>query len=211
MPELPLMIVGAGGHARVLVDALQLNGVNILGILDADVSLHGKNVAGVPVHGGDEVLAAHATDSLLLVNGIGSIGNPEKRMRLFVRFKGMGYRFATVIHPRAIVARGLVLGEGVQVMAGAVLQTGTELGDNVVVNTAAVIDHDCRISAHCFISPGCNLGGGVELGEGTHAGLGCTVLQYLKIGRRCLLAAGAVVVRPVEDGRRVRGVPARSF
>lgn len=206
-----LVILGAGGHARVLAEAVRaVGGFKLLGFTDADAARHGSEIDGLRVLGDDDWLRReHRPDGVLLVNGLGSVGDTGARRRLFERFRADGYRFAGVIHPQALLAPGLALGEGVQIMRGAVIQRGVRLDDNVLVNTAATVDHDCRIGAHAHLASGCVLSGDVEVGAGAHVGTGATVIQGMRIGDGALVAAGAVVVRPVVAGARVMGVPAK--
>lgn len=205
----PLIVLGAGGHAKVLIDALRLAGRRILFTVDADPARHGGSVAGVSVRGGDDVVLAHAPETVLLVHGLGSTRQCEDRRRLFERMKQRGYRFASVVHPSAVVSPSASLGEGVQVLAGAVVQPGAALEDDVIVNTNASVDHDCQVGRHSHVGPGACLGGGVRVGERTHVGAGATVIQYRTIGAGVLIGAGSVVVRDLPDGTTAYGVPAR--
>jgi UDP-perosamine 4-acetyltransferase len=207
--SLPVIIIGGGGHAKVLVEALRASGVTILGITDADPAKHGTSIHGVPVLGGDHVLERHAPGSVRLVNGLGSVRETRSRTALFNTFKTKGYAFATVVHPSAVVASDAILGEGAQVMAGAVLQPGCSLGEDVIINTRVSVDHDCSIGPHVHLAPGVTLSGDVHIGGGSHIGTGAAVVQGVRIGKDCLVAAGAVVVSNVADGATVRGVPAK--
>lgn len=209
--SLPLLILGGGGHARVLVDALLTAGRVIAGIVDRDPALTGASLLGVPVIGGDELVEQFPPGEILLVNGIGSVGVPASRRRIFENFTGRGYRFGTVVHPSAVVAADVELGEGAQLMAGSVIQSGSRIGGNVIVNTRAAVDHDCIIGDHSHLAPGVTLSGGVQVGSGVHIGTGATLIQGIVIGDNCLIAAGAVVVGSLTGGTKVRGVPAREF
>jgi UDP-perosamine 4-acetyltransferase len=209
--SLPLIVLGAGGHARVLVDALLGAGLPVRGLTDADPAKTGSAVLGLPVLGGDEEVLALAPEAVLLVNGIGSVRVSASRRKLFEDFKKRGYFFERVIHPSAIVAPDAVLAEGAQIMAGAVLQTGCRIGENAIINTRAAVDHDCVIGSHVHISPGVTLCGNVEVGEGSHIGAGATVIQGVRIGRNCMVAAGAVVIRDIPDGATVAGLPAKEM
>jgi UDP-perosamine 4-acetyltransferase len=204
-----VVVVGAGGHAKVLLDALSRSGVAVAGLTDADAGKRGKLFAGVPVLGDDGVLDKHPPASTLLVNAIGSIEWMTSRQKVYERLKAAGYRFLTVIHPSAVIAPDAVLGEGVQVMAGAIIQAGAKIGANSILNTGAQVDHDGVIGAHVHLSPGVILSGAVTVGDGTHVGTAATIVQGLRVGRGCLVAAGAVVTKSVADGERVAGVPAR--
>jgi UDP-perosamine 4-acetyltransferase len=204
-----VIVVGAGGHARVLIDALQRSGHTILFATDVDVAKRGQSVLGITVAGGDEAIAAHVPGTVLLAIGVGSVGKDDTRRATFERFAREGHRFATVVHPNAVVAPDVTLLDGAQVMAGAVVQTGSCIGRNAIVNTGACVDHDCRVGDHAHIAPGATLSGGVEIGEGTLVGTGACVIQSIRIGSGSVVAAGAVVVRDVPEGACVMGIPAR--
>lgn len=209
--SLPLIILGAGGHAKVLIDALLASSAVIAGIVDPDLSLSGATISGVPVLGGDEVVNEFPPTLIRLVNGLGSVGLPIKRQQLYEKFKGLGYSFASVVHPSAVIASDVILGEGAQVMAGAVIQPGSRIGINSIINTRTSVDHDCTIGGHIHIAPGVTLSGMVTVGKLTHIGTGATVIQGITIGCGCLIAAGAVVTKDIVDGARVQGIPAREF
>lgn len=209
--SLPVIILGAGGHAKVLIDALLSASAVIAGIVAPDPALAGTNILGVPVLGGDDVVNEYPPSEIQLINGLGSVGLPVNRQQIFEKFKGMGYKFATVIHPSAVLASGVVLGEGAQVMAGVVIQPGSHTGINSIINTRASVDHDCTIGDHVHIAPGVTISGGVTVGTCSHVGTGATVIQGISIGNGCLVAAGAVVTKNIADGTMVRGVPAREF
>lgn len=209
--SLPLLVLGAGGHAKVLIDALLANSEVIAGVIDLNPLLTGTSLLGVPVLGVDEVVDEYPRDEILLVNGIGSVDLPEKRKRVFERYKKMGYIFASVIHPSAVVAVDVELGEGVQILAGAVIQTGCHIGDNVIINTRASLDHDSCIGDHSHIAPGVTISGNVQVGKGVHLGTGSTVIQGISIGNDCLIAAGAVVIAKLATGSKARGVPAKEY
>lgn len=209
--SLPIIVLGAGGHARVLIDALLAASAPVAGVVDPDPALSGTSVLGVPVLGGDAAVGNYAPSEIRLVNGVGSVGLPALRQKLYERFSALGYQFASVIHPSAVVARDVELAAGVQIMAGAVLQTGCRIGVNSIVNTRASVDHDCSVGAHVHIAPGVTLSGGVQLGNCVHIGTGATLIQGVCVGPHCLIAAGAVVVGDLSAGARVRGVPAKEF
>ncbi|MEX1017275.1 MAG: NeuD/PglB/VioB family sugar acetyltransferase [Phycisphaeraceae bacterium] len=207
--NLPLIVIGAGGHARVLLDVLRSMGREVLMLTDHDPACHGKRIEGVLVQGGDEIVFKYAPDTVRLVNGIGSVALPATRQQVYERFTGEGYQFETLVHPSATVADSAQLGPGVQIMASATIQPGARLGQNVLVNTAASIDHDCVIGDHVHIAPGVTLSGNVTVGSTSHLGTGATVVQGICLGERVLVGAGAVVVRQIENDVTVMGVPAR--
>jgi len=205
----PVIVLGAGGHAKVLIDMLRLRGHEILGIADADTGKHGATYAGCRVIGGDDAVLQHDPGRIRLVNGVGSTGQPQARRRLFEEFTRSGYVFESVTHPSAVIAGDAVLEEGAQVMAGAVIQPGSRIGMNAIVNTAASVDHDCTVGAHVHLAPGAVLSGNVRVGDGTHIGTGACVIQGIAIGEGCVIGAGAVVLEDISAGMRAAGVPAR--
>lgn len=210
-PSLPIILLGAGGHAKVLIDALRLQSFEIWGIVDADPNKKGQELMGVPVIGSDEEVMKHPPQKIRLVNGIGSVRVNSLRRQLFEHFKSKGYQFEKVIHPSAIIGAEVTLSEGAQVMAGAIIQTGCQIGVNAIINTGSSVDHDCLIGNHAHISPGAVLSGGVVVGENTHIGAGAVIIQGMRVGANSLVAAGAVVIRNVLNDVTVAGVPAREL
>lgn len=192
----------------MLMDCLRLMDVDIIGMLDKCPSPC-EGVGELPIIGDDNAIFDYTCDSVELVNGIGSVGDTSLRTIIFNKFKNLGYSFRSVIHPRAIVAENCDFGEGVQVMAGTVINTGTKIAADTIVNTGAVIDHDGNIGSHVHIAPGVTISGGVQVGDGSHIGTGATIIQGVTIGERALVGAGAVVIRDVAAGCKAVGVPAK--
>lgn len=207
--SLPVIILGAGGHAKVLIDTLLAASAVIAGIVAPNPTLAGTKILGVPLLGGDDVVTEYPPSEILLVNGLGSIGLPANRQQLFQRFKEMGYKFATVIHPSAVIASSVVLCEGAQIMAGVVIQPGTHIGINSIINTRASVDHDCIIGDHVHIAPGVTLSGGIKVGACSHIGTGATVIQGISVGAQSIIGAGSVVLQDVAPRITVVGVPAK--
>lgn len=207
--SLPILIIGAGGHGRVLADLAFCLGRQVLGFLDSDAQLHGTVIDGIKVLGGDECLAEHSADAVSLVNGIGSIARPDLRRNVYMRLKGLGYQFEALCHPGATVGRSASFAQGAQVMAGSIVQNGARVGENAILNTGAIVEHDCVVGAHSHLAPGTVVCGDVRIGENCHIGVGAVVVQGLVVGDGALVAAGAVVVKDVPSGMRVAGVPAR--
>lgn len=206
-----LIILGAGGHAQVLVDILRLSGTYALvGLLDP--ARVGQTAAGLPVLGGDELLPqlrAEGVDAALV--GVGSTGDPALRIKLYTQLVQTGFELINALHPAALIAPSVTLGRGVAVMAGAIINPGSRLGDNVIVNTGAIVEHENVIGMHVHISPGAILCGQVQVGPGAHIGAGAVVRQGLVIGEQAVVGAGAVVVKTVLPRTVVVGVPAREL
>lgn len=203
--------IGAGGHARVVIDAiLQRGDVEIIGLLDPQPHLHGRTVSGISVLGGDNLLPLLRERGVsACFIGVGGKGDNRPRRAVFERVVGLGFEVIAIVHPRATVAGSARLGQGTVVMAGAVINPWAEIGSNVIVNTGAIVEHDCRVEDHVHVAPGAVIGGHAWVGEGAHLGLRCAVLQGCRVGRWTLVGAGAVVHRDLPDGVKAVGVPAR--
>jgi UDP-perosamine 4-acetyltransferase len=208
-----VIVIGAGGHARVVADALLCAGANVLGFTDADTTLWGRAVIGLPVLGGDEVLARHDAGTVALVNGLGMIDARSATLRRRVQegLSSQGWTFTAVRHPSAIVSPRARLASDVQVLAGAVIQTGASVGAGTIINTRAVIEHDANLGDWSHVAPGAVICGDVRIGCATHVGAGATVRQGLCVGARCVIGIGAAVVSDQSDDACAVGVPARPF
>lgn len=203
--------IGAGGHAKVLLEALQTRqDIEVVGLLDANPDLKGTEVLGIRVLGGDDQLERLRAEGIRNVFlGVGGTGDNAPRRRLFELVKARGFEVLSVIHGSAVLSPSASLGEGTCLCPGAIVAAGAKLGRNVIVNTGAIVEHDCEIGDHAHIASGAVLAGGVAVGEGAHVGAGASVRQGLKIGRYALVAMGAAVVDDVPDGAAVAGVPAK--
>lgn len=206
-----VVILGAGGHAKVTLELLRVFGIEVAGLLDANRDRWGERVLGVPVLGGDERLPVLKAEGLTHVAiGVGTPrGDTGPRRRAYEAAIQAGFQIVGAVHPTAVVAPSATLGSGTTIMAGAVVQAAARLGTHVLINTAAVVEHDCVIGDHVHIATGAHLAGGVEVGEGAHIGLRAAVREGVHIGRNAIVGAGAVVVADVPVGVVVVGVPAR--
>jgi sugar O-acyltransferase (sialic acid O-acetyltransferase NeuD family) len=205
------VILGGGGHARVVIDSLLEMGAGLpYGILDSDRSRWGQELYGVPFLGGDDLLPKLAQEGVeAFVVGLGGTGDNQPRRRLFEWGLSCGLEPLTVIHPSAICSRWSEIGRGDAILPGAVVNAGAKLGENVIVNSGAVVEHDCVVGDHAHIATGAQLASAVAVGPGAHIGAGATVRQCITIGGGAIVGAGAVVVRDVAAHAIVAGVPAR--
>lgn len=205
--NLPLILLGGGGHAKVLVDCVNLLERKILGMAAPEPPP--QPFLGLPYLGDDAAVLSRAAAGLELVNAVGSTGDTGPRRALFDHFAGRGYRFANLVHPSAVLSTAAVsAGHGLQILAGAVVNPYAILHDNVLINTRAVVEHDCRIGAHSHIACGAVLCGACEVGAGVHIGAGAVINQGCKIGDGAIIASGSVVVADVAPRNLVAGVPA---
>jgi sugar O-acyltransferase (sialic acid O-acetyltransferase NeuD family) len=202
-----IYMIGAGGHAFVVLDCAKRLGMDVLGVFAKDEPMWGSD--GPELLGDDAAIEKLDPKQVLLLNGIGGVRSTQKRREAFERWKSRGFKFASIIHPTAFVADPSGLAEGVQVMAGSIVQAGVKIGVNTIINTRASIDHHCLIGDHVHIAPGAVLSGEVTLAEGVHVGTGATLIQGIKVGAEALIAAGAVVVGDLPARAVVMGIPAK--
>jgi UDP-perosamine 4-acetyltransferase len=205
-----IILVAAGGHGRSVLDSLLAAGNIVHGIVDPNLLL-GSNIFAIPVLGGDKVFEKISSKDYLLANGLGANPSIVRRADLYSNLLSQGFNFITVIHPSANVSRESKLGDGCQIMAGAIIQSRVKIGCNAVVNTGAILDHDVVIGAHAFIAPGAVLCGEVIIGCGAFIGAGATLLPGIKVGDDAIVAAGALVRYDVLDGEIHAGIPARKM
>jgi UDP-perosamine 4-acetyltransferase len=202
--------IGAGGHAKVVIEALRLiGGYEIVGLLDPKEELWGTDVMGVTVLGNDELLPELYSQGVQhAFIGLGSIGYTNPRRRLYELALGHEFQIVQAIHPQSVVSPYTQIGPGPTIMAAAVINAGAALGENVIVNTGAIVEHDCVIGNHVHIATGARLCSTVLVEAQAHIGAGATVRQCTSIGEGAVVGAGAVVVKNVEPWTVVAGVPA---
>jgi len=207
------IVLGAGGHGKVVIDALLVaGGLTPIGILDTNSALHHSVICGVKVLGGDDLMPHLLVDGVWkAICGVGGISDNRPRKAVIALARGNGFEVCGLIHPAAYVSRFAKIHGAAQIFAGAHVGPSAEIEDGTIINTHAVIDHDCIVKAFAHIAPGAILGGGVTVGTMAHIGSGATIRQNIKIGAHAVVGAGAVVVRDVAEGDVVVGVPARSM
>ena len=203
-----VLIIGAGGHGKVVADILRANGIEPAGFVDADESLWGKTVLGVPVLGGMMRLEKIARQAGATAAALG-IGDNRVRLEHAAEIARAGLELAPAVHPSAAVSPSAVLGRGVVICAGAAVCVEAIVGDAAVVNTNATVDHECRVGEAAHVCPNAALAGRVQVGCGAFVGIGASVIQCLSIGDWATVGAGAVVTRDVASSSTVVGVPAR--
>ncbi|MFH1395321.1 MAG: acetyltransferase [Candidatus Omnitrophota bacterium] len=198
-----LIIIGGGGHAKVIIDAvLAGDEYDIHGIIDQKLE-KGTKVLGVPVLGADSILPELFGEGIKnAFIGVGSIGNCDVRRTICEKLKNIGFNLPVIIHPKAVVAKDVEIEEGTFVAASATINPGTKIGKNVIINTSSSIDHDCRIGDFVHIAPGAILCGTVSVGEGTHVGIGANIIQSVKIGKNCFIPASRMVKADWVDERK---------
>lgn len=194
----PLLILGSGGHASVLVDILLQQKREILGVVSPQIESKSKVFDGIKNFKNDDDVLQFEKQSIKLVNGIGSLPGNSLRASIYSKFKALGYEFETIIAPNAIISKCTELHEGVQVFTGAIIQTGVKIYQNTIVNTGAIIDHDCVIGENNHIAPGVTLSGQVTTSKHVHIGTGASVIQSVSIGNDVVIGAGATITKNIE-------------
>lgn len=208
-----LFVIGSGGQGRETAQLVKdINRAkkewNLRGYLDERKELLGKVFLGIPVIGGIEALSGFLNSETHVVC---AIGNPQLRKRAAetVKARFPEIPFASLIHPTAVVAEDLDLGEGSVVCAHTVMTTGVRLGRHVLVDYGATVGHDAVIGAYGTLLPGCRVSGRTRIGEEAMLGAGAIVIQELSVGRGTIVGAGSVVVKSLPENCIAYGVPAR--
>lgn len=204
-----IVVLGAGGHARVILDILIKNHWDVAGIVDRKISLK-EEFEGYPILGDDDALhdifksgVCHAAI------GIGYVGHSKVRNHIYQRLKQIGYRLPNIIHPRAVIASDVSMGEGNAVCAGSVINSGAVLGNLGIINTNAVIEHEVFIGNNVHAAPGSVILGAVSIMDNSFIGANSTVIQGKRIGQNVIVGAGSTVIRDIESNVTVAGSPAK--
>lgn len=201
-----LVILGASGHAKVIIDILKgLNRYDIIGCLDA--TLKEQEVAGVKIIGDDGRLPQLFSDGIK--HAFVAVGDNRLRDKLSSKVISLGFELINAISINAFLSPSVKLGYGIAIMPGAVLNVDVQVGNNVIINTGAGVDHDCVLETGCHVAPGCFLAGNVVVGKGTFLGVGCNVIPKVKIGEWSVVGAGAVVTKDLPPYSMAVGVPAK--
>jgi sugar O-acyltransferase (sialic acid O-acetyltransferase NeuD family) len=203
--ELTVAVLGAGGHAKVVVATLQAAGFTAAAIFDDDAAKQGSALLGVEVRG---TLAEFASSSYR--RAVIAIGNNATRMRLAEALQNQlpDVEWITIVHPQTCVHQSVKLGAGTVVFAGAVIQPDAVIGTHAIINTGATVDHDCFIGDFVHIAPGSHLAGDVRIERGTFIGIGAAVIPGRSVGQWATIGAGAVVVKDIPAHAMAVGVPA---
>lgn len=205
----PVILLGAGGHAKVLLSLLHALNWQVNGVCAPELTQGAVEYwRGIQVVSEDFLLNHIEMNAVVLVNCVGKIPGINAREQVFERFRKKGFTFQTLVHPDARVDATAILGEGVQVMAGAIIQADVKIDDNTIINTSASIDHDCFIGAHVHIAPGSVLCGNVMIEKRCFVGSGAVITPGVHIGEEACIGAGASIVRDILPKQKV--IPASS-
>ena len=194
-----VIIIGAGGHAKVVAEIVKANGNMVEGFLDDVAS---GSLLGLPILGKITDCKKFLDDEFIV-----AIGDPYKREEVVKKLDGV--KWHTAIHPAAVVSGSASIEEGTVVMAGAVVNASAQIGKHCIINTLATVEHDNVISDFVHVSVGAKLGGTVKVGKNTWVGIGATVKNNINICSNCMIGAGAVVVKDIDEAGTYIGVPVR--
>jgi sugar O-acyltransferase (sialic acid O-acetyltransferase NeuD family) len=200
-----LLIIGAGGHGKVVADTALLLGWENVAFLD-DRAAALEPLLGLPVVG---TLSDLPAQGRVFSSAIVALGDATLRLELTDRCRRSGLEVVSILHPMAYVSRFASMGPGCVAFAQSAVNAGAKMGAACIVNTGATVDHDCLIGEGVHICPGAHLAGNVRVGDRSWVGIAATIRQGLTIGRDAIVGAGAVVVADVADASTVTGVPAR--
>lgn len=201
-----VVIVGAGGHAKVIADILRENGeYEIAGLVDCNPD---KSFWGIPVLGNDDDLARIYREKAIKYAFV-ALGNGKLRERVTKRVLEVGFQVINVISKAAVVSRSACLGTGIVIMPGAVINADVKIGDGCIINTNASIDHEGILGEYTHIAPGCAVSGKVRIGKHCLLGTGSRVIDQIDIGDDTIVGAGAAVVKNLRGNCTAVGVPAR--
>ena len=202
----PVVIVGAGGHGKVLLDICHAIGSRVAGFLDADTTLP-PQIHGAPILGSDAMLE---DQSFVVAHAfVLGVGDPAIRSRLNTYLGQAEAELATLVHPAAVVSEFAEIGGGSTVHAGAIVNIDARIGAHCVVNTGASVDHDCILSDGVQIGPGATVAGGVTCQPNVFVGTGASILPNVTIGKDAVVGGGSSVAKDVPCGVTVYGIPAR--
>ena len=203
MPD-TFLVFGAGGHAKVVIDALQASGCRVLGCYDDNPALiGGEPVPGVRVVGGPSSLVADWREGRKVIVAIGQNRHRRRLSSLW------NVEYGVAVAPSVVLGRDVVIGPGAMLLPSATVNIGSVVGSHAILNTSCAIDHDCRIGDFAHIAPGCTLGGNVTVGEGALLGIGSRVVPGIRIGHWSMIGAGAVVTKDLPDNCTAIGIPAK--
>ena len=208
----PLLVYGASGHAKVVIDIVErAGGLEIAFLVDDDLRIKGTRFFGYRVIGDRQDLDAwlKRNRAVSTMGVIVAIGDNAARVRVAAGLKRKGLIPTSAIHPSACIGRNVAIGAGTVIMGGCVINSDTTIGDNVIINTGATVDHDCSVGAGVHLAPGVHLCGNVRVGAGALLGVGTVVIPGISIGRDAIIGAGTTVIRDIAAGVTATGTPCR--
>lgn len=201
-----LIVIGAGGQARIVIENAELSKLKILGIIDINYSGEEEYILGYKVLGGEDELRCFDINQ---VSTVIAIGDNSLRRKYFDKLKNRGFSILTIINPHAMISRYATIGEGVFISTAAIINTKAVIEENSIINSAAIIEHETHIGKDCHIGPGVKIAGRVKISDGVFVGIGSSIIDKVKIGSDCVIGAGSVVINDVPSNTTFAGIPAK--
>lgn len=204
-----IFIFGAGGHAKVAIDILELSGYSIIGLIDDSPDNKGKEIIGYPILGNSETIPS------LLKSGVNkvfvAIGNNPVRLKIADNLMQMGCTIINAIHPTSFISKHAHIGKGVMIGARSIVNANAIICDHAIINTTSLIEHDCLIDIGAHVCPSVNLAGGVHVGKCSMIGIGTTIIQNINIGDNTTIGASSVVVKDINSYSTAYGHPCKEI
>lgn len=204
-----IVIIGGGGHAKVLINVLKKNSdFNIIGYTDNN---NCGEILGIKYLGDDKALDKLIKNGLCknAALGIGQIDLNSKRPAILKDIIRLGFELPAIVSKNSVINEDIIIDEGTVVFDGVVINSGTKIGRFSIINTGVIIDHDCEIGDHTHIATGAVLSGGVKVGNYCMIGSGATIIQYNEIKEHCMVGAGSVVINDCLESGVYVGIPAK--
>lgn len=199
-----LIIIGAGGHGKVIADIARNNSyINISFLDDSKKTFNEYQIIGTIQN--LESFNPNKYDFIV------AIGNNIVREKIQNELITKGFNVVTLIHPSAVISPSVTIGKGTVVMANCVINAGSSIGEGCIINTASTIDHDCKVYNYVHISPGSHIAGTVEIKERTWIGIGSSIINNIKICKDCIFGAGSVVIKDIFSSGTYVGVPVKKL
>ena len=200
-----LMIIGAGGHGKVVANIAKLNGYKEIYFLDDDILK--KYIGKYQIIGTTKDIDKYKEEYDFFV----AIGNNDIRKNISLKLSNLNVRQPILVHPTAVIDETVQLSEGTVVMANAVINADTKISKGVIINTGATVDHDCTIDQFTHVCPGVHIAGTVNIGKNVWIGIGCTIINNVSVCDNCLIGAGSVVVKNIVYQGIYIGIPCKLF
>ncbi len=205
-----IVVVGASGHAKVIIDILEREGKYIIiGLIDS-YKEKGKKTFGYAILGTEKIIPQLIKDENLF-GAVLAIGDNNIRKELFYKIEKIqpNFNYVNAIHPKAVIGTKVKIGKGVVIMPGVIVNTQSKIDDFCILNTKSTLDHECKMKKFSSLGPGTNVGGNVKIGECTAISLGAKVIENIIIGAHTVVGAGSLVIRDIDNNKVAFGVPAK--
>lgn len=201
-----IIVIGAGGHARVVVDVAKSAGFEVCGIIDINYLRQKESIINSPVIGGMNTLKDYDPESI----GVAiALGKSELRSEYFIKIQNSKFKIISIISPTAIISKYVKMGKGVFVNAGAIISAEAIIGNNTIINSGAIVEHEVKIGKDSHVGPGVKIGGRTTIGDNTFIGLGATIIDNIKIGNCVTIGAGSVIINDLDPNTTMVGIPGR--